>query len=245
MRIAFWGESVRSDAGIHMRAVVSTFSVLYPQIPVRMYVTDPRRQSPAVEKGEAAAVGCRSADRNPAAEKPVGKRRTDGPEQSAGGVVAGDGADRENGVPEKLCFLDCGSGLDARTRRILKQSEIVVVNLRQEEKELHRFFLEEARFLPGSRILLGNYCGESRFDRTYLERVYRVEPERILVLSENTEFDYARACGRMAGFVSRENRKPGSLRNQMFLEELKAISQSLLRDAGWICGRSLCEQEKR
>lgn len=226
MKIAFWGESGQSNAGIHMRAVVSVFSALYPEIETAMYTMDTRKQSL-----------CR--------KKPTGK-------SPVSGALSEPGADAACGVPgkkttvsEKLCFIDCGSGHDSKKYRILRQAEIVVVNLRQEEKELSHFFLEEAHLLPKSRILLGNYCSQSRFNKQYLEQIYRAKPGQIMVLSGNTEFDYAYACGRAASFLRKESRMPGSLRNQLFLAELKKISEALLRDIGMVCGSILPETEHK
>ncbi len=226
MKVAFWGESAQSNAGINMRAVASVFLMLYPEVEVGLYTADTQKRAPA-GKG------------------PFGKRRVSGPERKHGNFTACRSTAPEDKVREKLCFIDCGSGMDDKKRKILKQAEIVVVNLWQDEREIHRFFLEEARFLPQSLILISNYCSQSRLDKKYLERVYRAEPERIMVISENTEFDYASARGRAMNFVSRENRTPGSLRNQRFLEELKVISQSLLRHTGFMCGAATGERENR
>lgn len=136
-------------------------------------------------------------------------------------------------------FVDCGSGMSGEKRRILRKAEIVVVNIRQEEEEIRRFFLEESHLLPGSPILIGNYCGQSKFSRRYLECVYRAEPEKVSVLSRNVEFEQAAACGRVYRFVKKESCAPKNLRNQQLLEELKGISGLLLRNAETLYGRDV------
>lgn len=223
MKVAFWGESAQSNAGINMRAIASVFPMLYPEVEVGLYTADTQR-------------------RGTAGKGPLGKRRVSA--ERPGSYTICHSTATEGKMREKLCFVDCGSGMDCKKRRILKQAELVVVNLRQDEREIHHFFLEEARFLPQSLILISNYCSQSRLDRQYLERVYRAERGQIMILSENTEFDYASARGRAMNFVWR-NRMPGSLRNQRFLDELKTISRFLLRRTGFVYGGALCEQKNK
>lgn len=136
-------------------------------------------------------------------------------------------------------LVDCGSGLDEVRYRILRQSDYIVVNLRQEEQQLAHFFLEEAFLMQNSLVLISNYYQASRFNLEYIRHMYRIEPSRLGAISCNSEFERAIAQGRIPFFVKQAWRDCRNGRNQRFLEELTGVTYSLLRGVERECGVTL------
>ena len=145
------------------------------------------------------------------------------------GIVAG--AFRGSGA--EYCFLDCGMGLSVKKRHVLFHADLVVVNLRQEHACIRRFF-EENPYMTRvcmareTLFLLEGYEGEAGIDSGYLERVYRVEPERICVLPYNNEYHLALAQGKSRAFIEREYRE-GTIWNEQFMNELQRIATWIIR----------------
>lgn len=139
-------------------------------------------------------------------------------------------AERGKQKPSKeadFYFLDCGIGLGRGKSRILRQMDLVVVNVKQEEAGLNRFFLEDRHRIPNFLVLMGNYYACDAFDRAYLEREYRVESERLGVISNNPEFYEAHRRGKVRHFIKAEYAKTGSLRNEQLLKELERFSRKM------------------
>lgn len=128
-------------------------------------------------------------------------------------------------------FYDCGTGLTGRKRRMLKHADLVVVSLRQESACMERFFQWDFHISGNILFLLGGYAGEREAGRAHLERLYRVEPERIGEIPFNNEFYLALLQGKSSSFIRREYRKSGNGTNELFIRELKKAAVCILRRA--------------
>lgn len=127
-------------------------------------------------------------------------------------------------------FVDCGSGMDKVRCRMLRQADFVVVSLRQEEKCMQQFFMEESFLLPRRIVLLNNYSSYSRFTPEYAQYTYRADAEEFAVLSCNNEFAWACSNGKIRTFVKQKSEMPGSETNRKFLRELEVFSRLLLKN---------------
>ena len=140
-------------------------------------------------------------------------------------------AESESGAEYR--FLDCGTGLNARKRHVLFHADLIVVNLRQEHECIRHFFEENsymARLCMTKEILflLGGYECEAGIEPAYLERVYRVAPERIYMIPYNNEYQLALALGKNRPFLEREYRE-GTIQNEQFINELQRIATWIIR----------------
>lgn len=144
-------------------------------------------------------------------------------------VFGGQTKARQN--KEAICFYDGGVGLNARKQRMLWHADLVVVNLRPQTACLERFFREDFHVARNIFYLLGSCYECDTVDRAYLERVYRVEQERIGIIPCNEEFYHAVLLGRAEQFVDREFLVPTSLRNEQFLKELQMAAAAIVQAA--------------
>lgn len=135
-------------------------------------------------------------------------------------------AGRETAVSE-ICFLDCGSGTSERTYRMLAEASLIVVNLKQDRRDMERFFLEYDHWKMEPLFLLSNYYGHSQYCRTYLERIYRIMPDCICVISHNGEFAQAYRHDTLKKFIAQEYQKAGCMRNELWLAEVEQVAKLL------------------
>lgn len=215
MNIVFWGEEQNSGTTAHTIAVAGMLAVLCPETEiVWKHVSQAagsvhRRKDPMQKTGDA-VVGSRSP------QKVGDAHMRKYPSQEA--VTA-------------IHIYDCGTGLDRRKRHMLWHADLVVVNLRQERGCMERFFEECFHFAKDMVFLLDARDCEVGINRTYLERIYRIEPEEIGVLPYNNGFYQALLQGNGAGFVRKENQLPGNVENEQFVRELRRITLLILRKA--------------
>lgn len=108
-------------------------------------------------------------------------------------------------------LIDCGSREDEWTTEVIKDADLVVVNLRQSAKMLERFFLKYGGVAKRSLFLIGSYCRDSVYNRRNMERLYRVSEEQIGVIPYNQEFCQACSRGKLDRFMQLgyAGRKPG------------------------------------
>lgn len=128
-----------------------------------------------------------------------------------------------------FCFLDCGAGFSNRKCRILRQMDLVVVNIRQENGNLEQFFLRDRHMLTNFFILAGNYYESAQINKAYVERMYRVASEDIGVISNNSELYGAFLLGKTRHFIKSEYGNAKNMRNEKLLVELELVAKQLLK----------------
>lgn len=136
-----------------------------------------------------------------------------------------------HGSREVFHFYDCGTGRSRRIQHMLWHADMVFVNLRQERTCIERFFQEDFHIAKDMSFLLAGFDRAVGADRVFLERVYRVEPEKIGVISYNNGFYRAMQQGRSSSFIEREYRMPENADNEQFIRELWGIAGTILRKA--------------
>lgn len=205
MKIAFWSEAGHSGTTSNMLAVAAMISAISPES--RVFLQSLEKSGKTAEKGE---------------------RRIGHAER---GRVCACRTEEEESAGNRYIFLDCGTGMDPCKRHILLEADMIVVNVRQCREELNSLFLEHRSMLAQSMVLVGNYCEQSEISRRYLERMYRIEPERLGIVSYNSEFYQACLRGRVRHFVKSRQDCPGCMRNSLLIKELEQFAHRLLIQA--------------
>lgn len=126
-------------------------------------------------------------------------------------------------------FYDGGSALTERKRRMLRRADLVVVNLREETSCLERYVCMDWHLARRTLILLGSYCGDVKVSKAYLERVYRIPQEQVIVIPYNNEFHHAMLKNRGRTFVEHEAVAPANQKNERFVEAFKETVHFILR----------------
>lgn len=119
-----------------------------------------------------------------------------------------------------LGICDCKAGLSGRKRHYLWQSDLTVVCLKQQKVCVDNFFQKDFHVAKNMMFLLSGYeCEE--VDAKYLEQVYRVAPEQIVVIPYNSRFYHAYDCGRSDAFIRREFKAPSSVAEAQLIQSLE------------------------
>lgn len=127
-----------------------------------------------------------------------------------------------------LGICDCKTGLSGRKRHFLWHSDLTVVCLKKKKSCIDAFFQKDFHVTQNMMFLLGGYECEDGADAKYLERVYRVTPERIVVIPYNSRFCQAFAQGRSDAFIKKEFEIPTSRAEEQFVHSLESASVRMM-----------------
>lgn len=216
MRIAFWGETKECGTTVNMHVLAAMMAYIYPERKVRLCRMKPsviyqsklqqipenlRRQQTSDRTGETANHTVQAAKR--------------------AGRFTNAADDKE------LLFLDCGNRQDAKAEKLMRQADIVVVNLTQERNVLDSFFLNHIHIAEKFVFLLGNYSTFWGCDRATIEHIYRVCPMNLGVIPYNNEFFYAYEKGKISDFL--RHCPESNFKDQEFFREVRLSLNILLR----------------
>lgn len=145
------------------------------------------------------------------------------------------------GEPIKLCaagfvspdsgmlgICECKAGLSAQKRHFLWDSDLVVVCLQQKKSCVDAFFAENFHLAKNIVFLLGGYACEEGIDAAYLERIYRVAPEQLVVIPYSNGFRQALKRRRCEAFLKKELKSPTSGAEEQFVHSVRIAAIRIL-----------------
>lgn len=135
--------------------------------------------------------------------------------------------------PDMFALCDCGTGLKGRRRHFLWHADLVVVNLKQENGCVEQFFEENFHIAKNLMFLFGGYDCEENADMAYLNRIYRIESERIGIIPYNSEFGQAIENGVSDVFIAKELCAPTSYANEQFIRSLQTAVTRMMSGIGY------------
>lgn len=133
----------------------------------------------------------------------------------------------------QMVFIDMGSGQDEFTSNMLRWADVAVVNFSGDREELKRFF--SAQFPCRGTVLY--LMANDRFDQVYncdnLQRIYRVDRQRLCSIPANPQFAQACARGRVESYMKACCRgRGGSVRGEQFIAGLRRAANLILEACG-------------
>ncbi len=147
--------------------------------------------------------------RNPDAEQPKRTARRSG---------KGTAKQKPNSCKKELSFYDCGNRSDAKTRRQIREADLVVINLYRDSygwEHLGEYGIwREERTV----FLVSGYWEVSNL-RRFMEKTYRIDAGNIAVIPYNNEFQDAAERREAAKFLKRSIKR--SEKNKMLNDELR------------------------
>lgn len=219
MRIAFWGETKECGTTLNMHVLAAMMAYIYPERKVRLC-----RMKPSVIY------------QSKLQQIPENLRQQQTSDRTGGTanhtVQAAKRAGRFTNAADdnELLFLDCGNRQDAKAEKLMRQADLVVVNLTQERNVLDSFFLNHIHLAGKVVFLVGNYSEFSGCDRATIEHIYRVCPMNLGVIPYNNEFCHAYEKGKISDFLRRC--PESNFKNQEFFREVRLSLHILLRKQG-------------
>ena len=125
-------------------------------------------------------------------------------------------------------FIDCGNRMDDWTMQMMREADLVVVNLKQTAEAFDKFFLQHRNLAPKVIYLVGNYRKESVYNKRNLQRIYRIPKEKLAVMPVNQEFWQACEKGRLDKYMKGKRNPYATEVRRYFMRELGATMRILL-----------------
>lgn len=131
-----------------------------------------------------------------------------------------------------LGICNCKTGLSGRKRHYLWQSDLTIVCLKQKKECIDAFFQKDLHLAKNMMYMLSGYECEEGADARYLERMYRVAPEQVIIIPYNSRFYQAFAKGRSEAFIKKEYEMPTSGENEQFVRNLACAVTRMMHQLG-------------
>ena len=107
-------------------------------------------------------------------------------------------------------------------------ADIAVVNLKAKRRNIGRFFDEDFHIAKNMMFLLGGCHKEDGVDASYLHRIYRIEPERVIVIPYNAAFAEAIGQETAMRLSNAKQAAPTTLLNEQFIGSVRQVAVRLI-----------------
>lgn len=105
-----------------------------------------------------------------------------------------------------MVLVDTSSAPLSSSRKILQQSDMVVVNLNQNSQTLAHFFRNYSSVKEKAFYLIGNYDENSELTKGAITREYGIPGNKIATIPHNIKFSDAVSAGRLIPFLLKNYR---------------------------------------
>lgn len=127
----------------------------------------------------------------------------------------------------EILFYDCGNQMDRTVKKQMREADIVVINMPQRSDAWEDLTFNHVITPERVCFLIGQYFEAAPFNREKIEKIYRIEQERLGIIPYNNEFCYAAESGRLSEFIRNDLGK--NEKNQLFQKELKKTLWMILK----------------
>lgn len=131
-----------------------------------------------------------------------------------------------------VVFVDCGNRKDDFTQKILRQAELCVLNMDQGEELIGDYYRMPPQFLGKAFFLVGNYFKEELYNRTDLERLYRMDGDMLGAIPYNPQMQAASKAGMMDIGMKKYIRHGMKGKDVDFEREVLRSARLILKSAG-------------
>lgn len=118
-------------------------------------------------------------------------------------------------------LVDTASAPLASSRKILQKTDMVVVNLSQNQQFLDHFFRNYSSIQQRAFYLVGNYDANSQLTRGEIMRRYHISGSRIGVIPHNANFSDAISNGQLIPFLLNNYSSSSSRENHDFMVSVR------------------------
>lgn len=130
-----------------------------------------------------------------------------------------------------IVLIDVSSGKNELSSKILKNSDVIVVNLCQNAAVLDEFFEKYREHIEKCIFLVGRYDKDSRFSKKNIMRKYNIK-KNIALIPYCIEFSDACSCGTAIDFFLKNISAKKDDLNYYFIEEVRNAVKIILAYAG-------------
>lgn len=126
-----------------------------------------------------------------------------------------------------LTFIDTRNNDSLSSQVILNEADLIVVNLSQNQKELHCFFKDYSSIVSRCIFLISNYDHNSYFNLQKISKNYSIDQRKIAAIPFNLEYQEALEYGMLLNFLISNYRCKKSQPNYTFMRELRIAALKL------------------
>lgn len=130
-----------------------------------------------------------------------------------------------------VVFIDVSAGKNELSSKILKKSDIIVVNLCQNNSVINDFFDNYKESLEKCIFLIGRYDQNSRYNKKNIMRKFNVR-KNLCVVPYNIEFSDACSDGKAVDFFMKNRNSRKDDLNYHFIDEVRNSVKLILSKAG-------------
>ncbi len=131
-----------------------------------------------------------------------------------------------------LVFIDCGSRQDDYARKLFREADVCVLNMNQSTEVIGRFYSHPPDIQGELFFLIGRYFENDLYNRANLQRIYRLEEERLGAIPYNPYLHAAERMGKMDNGVKSYVGAGGEEKRTEFEKELVRTTNLILKLAG-------------
>lgn len=124
-----------------------------------------------------------------------------------------------------MVFVDTTSAPLASSRKILQQTDLVVVNLSQNQQLLDHFFRNYSSIQQRAFYLIGNYDINSQLTRGEIMKRYHIPGSQLGVIPHNAGFSDAISNGRLIPFMLKNYQCSQDSANYEFIVAVKEAAE--------------------
>ena len=132
-----------------------------------------------------------------------------------------------------LTFVQCDSSESIVSKKILKEADLVVVNLPQNPANFLQI-LKSNEFQSDNLVfLIGQYNEDSKYHFNNIRRKFHIQKENIGVIPYNVDFMDSLIGGKTIEFLERNRDCRKQDYNYYFMQELRTSTNMILKKVGF------------
>lgn len=128
-----------------------------------------------------------------------------------------------------ICFIDTASSNNLSTKTILDTSDLIVVNLCQEQTILDEFFTNYASLIPKSVFIISNYDNRSYLRSRRISNMYQIPSEDIIIIPPNISYQLAFSAGSVVEFISGNYSCPKESPHYLYMKSIKKAAFIIIK----------------
>lgn len=129
-----------------------------------------------------------------------------------------------------LVLVDCGCRRDDFTRKNLEEADVCVLNMHQDAEQIGEFYRVRPKVKGKVFFLVSCYFKESPYNRSNLQKLYRLEEKQLGAVPYNMQLQTAGASGRVQSSIKRQLHP---YQGMEFQQELMRSTRLIMELAGF------------
>lgn len=130
-----------------------------------------------------------------------------------------------------ICYINTASNHNLSTKTILEESDLIVVNLSQNQSILEDFFLNYSSLINKAVFILSNYESNPKYNYKKIANMYDIPLENISIIPRNELYQNSFAGGNVVEFISRNYVCPKESPNYLFIQAIKKSTYLIIKRA--------------